>query len=487
MSKDYLTQQVLNLSDRNQLLGTGVVPTVITKSQVVKEKVLAPFYDDYCKEISLHLLSHKEIYCAGSDLNSSDSYLSRMVDNSWFSTDRKFNSNNNSQKIFSQFCISSQLACTVSENTLIKARRIRIYPNQKQKILFKKWLGVSRLYYNTSVGNYKKEEFSKESWMSMFKIVNNELSLSDYIKQIPYQIKKIAVRDCRTNLIINKKISKQTGEPFEQKFKSKKNVIQSCHIPKTALKLNGIYPTISGKLKIKEREWFENQDFMDCRLVLDKGKWFIVIPKSFDIKQSINQEGVVAIDPGVRTFATYFSSNGYFGSIGNKAFDKLLRLNLKVDKLTSAVKLENSKTKKSNLKRVLQKTRTRIKNLIDDLHWKTINFFVQNFKVVIFPPFNVKDMLEKKGRKLRKKVVRSMQGLSFYTFKERLKQKCIENGVIFLENSEAYTSKTNSFTGELMDIGSKEYFMYDGLKINRDINGARNILLRTMRDTSAQF
>jgi len=321
----------------------------------------------------------------------------------------------------------------------------------------------------------------------MFKIINDELSLLDYVKQIPYQIKKIAVKDCRTSLTVNKKKTKQTGEPFEQKFRSKKNPVQSCYIPKSAVKSHGIYPSISGKLKMKEKEWFENQDFQDCRLVLDNGKWFIVIPKIFNTKPLNNQDGIVAIDPGVRTFATYFSSNGYFGSIGEKAFDKTLRLNLKVDKLTSAVKLENSKTKKSNLKRSLQKTRSRIKNLIDELHWKAINFFVQNFKIVIFPPFNVKDMMQKKGRKLRKNVVRAMQGLSFFTFKERLKQKCVENGVIFLENSEAYTSKTNSFTGEIMNIGSKEHFYFDGLKINRDINGARNILLRTVRDTSAQF
>lgn len=452
-----------------------------------KGKVLEPFYDDYCKEMSSLLLSHTEIDCASSDSNSLRSYSNKMVENSWFSTKRKFHHNKNSQKIFSQFCTYYSVGCTDLGNTTIKSRRIRIYPTQEQKILFKKWLGISRLYYNTSVSNFKKEEFSKESWMSMFKIINEELSLLDYVRQIPYQVKKIAVKDCRTSLTTNKKKSKQTGEPFEQKFRSKKDPVQSCYIPKSAVKSHGIYPSIAGKLKMKEREWFENQDFLDCRLVLDNGKWFIIIPKSFNAKQLSNQDGIVAIDPGVRTFATYFSSNGYFGSIGEKAFDKILRLNLKVDKLTSSIKLESSKTKKSNLKRSLQKIRNRIKNLIDELHWKVINFFVQNFKMVIFPPFNVKDMMKKKGRKLRKKVVRAMQGLSFYTFKERLKQKCIENGVIFLENSEAYTSKTNSFTGEIMNIGSKEYFYFDGLKINRDINGARNILLRTMRDTSAQF
>lgn len=76
--------------------------------------------------------------------------------------------------------------------------------------------------------------------------------------------------------------------------------------------------------------------------------------------------------------------------------------------------------------------------------------------------------------------------LRFYEFKERLKNKCKERHVLFIEQNEAWTSKTNSFNGEVMtNLGSREYFNYQGLKINRDVNGSRNILLRAMRDSSA--
>lgn len=50
--------------------------------------------------------------------------------------------------------------------------------------------------------------------------------------------------------------------------------------------------------------------------------------------------------------------------------------------------------------------------------------------------------------------------------------------------SEAYTSNTNSFNGELINIGSKKCFQYEGITVDRDINGARNILLRAVRDSS---
>lgn len=94
--------------------------------------------------------------------------------------------------------------------------------------------------------------------------------------------------------------------------------------------------------------------------------------------------------------------------------------------------------------------------------------------------------MTKKGRKLRKSVVRSMLSLRFFEFKERLQKKCKECGVLFIEQNESYTSKTNSFTGELINnLGSKEWFTYDGIKVHRDLNAARNILIRAMRDSSA--
>lgn len=78
-----------------------------------------------------------------------------------------------------------------------------------------------------------------------------------------------------------------------------------------------------------------------------------------------------------------------------------------------------------------------------------------------------------------------MQSYRFFEFSERLKNKCLEYGCILIRSNEAYTSKTNSFNGEVFNVGSRKRFKYDGIHVDRDINGARNILLRAMRDSSA--
>lgn len=397
-------------------------------------------------------------------------------------TERKFHQIKNSQKNFLQSYKISFVECERLD-TQIKSRKIRIYPTQQQKIIFKKWFGVSRKFYNETLVIYKNG--SKNTWDKVYQEIAEQNKDYDYIKSVPYQIKKIAVKDYKSALSINKRIAKRLGKPFEMKFKSKKNPKQSCYIPKSAISSSGIYYTIAGKLKMKERQWFEKADISDCRLTLEFGKWFIVIPKEVNTTHINNQEGVVAIDPGVRTFATYFSTEGYFGKLGKGAFERILRLNFKIDKLISKRSKETDKHKKSNLKRSIFKLRFKIRNLIDELHWKVINFLTSRFKVIIFPPFNVSDMIKKSKRKLNKKVVRSMNSFRFYEFKERLKFKCKENGITFIESSEAFTSRTNSFTGELIDnLGSKEKFEFDNIFVDRDINGARNILIRAMRDAS---
>lgn len=449
-----------------------------------KEKDYKPFWDNSCEVISSHLLSHIQIDSAGLESTSSSTCLGKMVEKSWFFTERKFNQIKDSQKNFLQSYKTSFVECKNLENSQIKSRRIRIYPTQHQKILFKRWFGVSRKFYNETLTIYKNG--SQKTWHKVYQEIVEQNKENDYIKSVPYQVKNRAVKDYTIALSTNKKKAKRLGKPFEMKFKSKKNPKQSCYIPTEAISSSGIYYTIAGKLKMKERQWFEKEEIKACRLIFEFGKWFLVITKEVKTTPIENQEGVVAIDPGVRTFATYFSTEGYFGKLGHRAFERILRMNLKIDKLISKMSKETNKHKKSNLKRSIFKIRFKIRNLIDELHWKTIKFLTGRFKVIIFPPFNVSKMINKSKRKLSKKVVRSMSCFRFFEFKERLKLKCKENGITFVESSEAFTSRTNSFTGELIEnLGSKEKFEFDNIFVDRDINGARNILIRAMRDASA--
>ena len=336
---------------------------------------------------------------------------------------------------------------------------------------------------------YENKEKTEINWMAVAKQLLQSLADKDFVKEVPYQIKKIAVKDCYTAYIVNCKKCKKQGVPFKLKYKTRKNPKQSCFIPKQALSDKGIYYTISGRMKFTELEFLKGE-WRDLRLVKEYDRWYVVVPMTINgelLPCSENQRNgdVVAIDPGIRTFATMFSENGFVGKIGNSSFRKIMSLNYVIDKLTSLRDVETKKRRRFNIKRKLGKLRLRLQDMVDELHWKTINFLVRNFSVIILPTFETSDMTSRHGRKLRKNVVRSMLSLRFYEFSERLANKCKEYGCILIRSNEAYTSKTNSFNGEIMNIGDKKSFKYDGIHIDRDINGARNILLRAMRDSSA--
>lgn len=444
------------------------------------------FYDETCKAISLHLLSPTEIDSAVSDLSCLNSSSRGEEVKSWFSINQRIALNENSREIYSQYFKPSRAECTDLVSTQLKTRKIRIYPTKVQRTILHRWLGVQRLVYNQAIQHYKDKEFEVRHWMKLYAIVFYELDV-DYVKEVPYAIRLNAVKDAYTSWRTNCKKAKNSRKPFSLRFKSRKDKVQSCHIPKSAISTLGIYHTKSGRMKFSETDWFANSEISDCRLIYDHGRWFISIPRKVTTQcVSETQGGAVAIDPGIRNFGTYFSTDGRFGWVGQRAFERVLKLNIRIDKIKSIIAKTEDKLYKFRLKRVLDRLHHKIQDLVDELHWKFINFLTKEFSVVIFPPFNVSDMVKASARKIRKVVVRSMMALRFYEFKERLKNKCKERHVLFIEQNEAWTSKTNSFNGEVMtNLGGREFFNYQGLKINRDVNGSRNILLRAMRDNSA--
>lgn len=73
--------------------------------------------------------------------------------------------------------------------------------------------------------------------------------------------------------------------------------------------------------------------------------------------------------------------------------------------------------------------------------------------------------------------------LSHYKFQTILRTMAKKNGCLVFEQNEAYTSKTCTACGRLHDIGGKKTLRCAcGNDIDRDINGARNILLRALAD-----
>nr|WP_295407701.1 transposase [uncultured Thiocystis sp.] len=361
-----------------------------------------------------------------------------------------------------------------------KAKRIRIYPTTAQKSLFRQWLGTSRYVYNETVKHLDlpKEERAGH-WMGAAKIVLPSLpSLPDWAGAIPYQIKKIAIEDAYTAFSNGVRKWKQTGEPFDLRFRSRKNPKQSCFIPSSALKDAGLYPRIAGSLKRAE-DFPDNP--RDSRLVCEQGRWFVIVPYRVPVMPTENQGRVVALDPGIRTFLTGFAEDQAF-KIGEGDFARIARLCVHLDRLMS--RLSQAKCRqKARIKQAIQRLRWKIRDLVDELHFQAIRFLLDRFDLILLPTFETKEMAARTTRKIRSKTVRSMLGYAFFRFGQRLESAAKQAGKAVLRVNEAYTSKTASWTGEMKQIGGAKTITSGGITVDRDINGARGIFLRALVDT----
>ncbi|MCP4115887.1 MAG: IS200/IS605 family element transposase accessory protein TnpB [Desulfobacteraceae bacterium] len=368
--------------------------------------------------------------------------------------------------------MSFPVECTDLEAT--ESRLVRLSPTKEQKRIFKNWTDISRFVFNWTIDYLRSCMNFSPTWMGIKKNMYGSVGLPEWTKIVPFQIKGIAIKDaCNA-------FWKANGRP---KFRSRKNPEQSCFIPKSAIKQNGIYPRLSGK-GLKCNELIPDKP-MDSRLIWRAGKWWISIPNKRIISRSENQASeIVAIDPGIRTFAAFYSPN-LSGKIGEGDFSQIYRLLIHLDHLYSERSKANNRRRKS-LTKAIRRLSAKIKNLVDELHWKTSRFLCENFSVILLPTFETKEMVRKLKRKIRAKTVRSMLGFGFYRFKQRIKWMAKKLGKTVVDVSEAYTSKTHPQTGEVKNIGSTKWIrLLDGSMADRDLVGAHNILVKFLTENYA--
>ncbi|MGC9197108.1 MAG: zinc ribbon domain-containing protein, partial [Syntrophobacteraceae bacterium] len=302
--------------------------------------------------------------------------------------------------------------------------------------------------------------------------------LPEWCLAVPYQVKAMAVKEAV------QAFWKGKGHPD---FRSRKNPEQSCYIPKSAITEAGIYYTVSGRgLRFLEAL---PEGFLDSRLIWRFGKWWMAIPYKTrrTYHNAENQGRVVSLDPGIRSFMTFYSPD-FSGKIGSGDFSRIQRLCSHLDGLISRRDLSKNKQQRRSMSRAAMRMRAKIKHLISELHFKTAKFLTDNFDVILLPTFESSNMVSKSRRKIGKKSIRSMLTFAHYRFKQILKWEAFQVGKTVLDCDEAYTSKTHPETGEIRNIGSaKRIRLLNGSWADRDIVGARNILLRALSDSTFGF
>ena len=376
-------------------------------------------------------------------------------------------------------------------------KKIRIKPNQQQIKIIKEWMNTSRWSSNKCLETMKKEQEDNKklkSWMDY----RNELvtikgnNLPEWVKNTPKDIRLYAVKETVINHKTNlKKLKKNQIKKYNPKYKRRKqselrDVITLASSSLKIIKQNkiAIYPTYFTIPDInvpvtKDFNWLKDTAISDFKIQMINNKHFyLLVPYKQDLPVFSVHSGVCALDPGVKVFLTGYDSNNNNFIIGKGAIDNVVKRKELIN---------NLKRKISDLKGGLR-TRTKyairlhqekIKNMLQDLHNKTIDYLYMHYDYILLPKFNAHKMTIK-GLKEHNA---NLLALGHGRFRSKL--KAVNNkyyGRYVIDADERYSSKMCCFCD---NIDKKKKIKADRLYncdvcgatgIDRDINASINIM-----------
>ena len=399
--------------------------------------------------------------------------------------------------------------------------KVRLYPNKEQREKLNQMMGTYGYIYNQCVKYYNegmgetptiKELRDKFVCVKAIKGQGNSWS-----KCLPWDSKGEACRDFIAALKINWKVYNEKVEKMEhQLIKKGMGIDQAKEQAKTIIKMFTLKFKSKKRKKIqsffiRERDWnYEsgNVSWMkqikskepfeikyDTRVLKDGvGKYFILVLKPLEPITVSERRKIVSIDPGQRTFLTCYDPEGSIFEFGKNDSDSLIKLGMRADKLQSLHdEDENDKSKKfnskkrRNLKKKFQKIKYKIQNKVKDCHHKISKYLVQSYDNILLPTFSTSEMVKKNDRKISSQTVRRLLTWSHYKFKQIIQSKSKRFDAFVIPCEEHYTSKGCGNCGEINNEleDSKEFECPQcKFRSDRDINAARNILLKYLIENS---
>lgn len=510
------------LNDRSTCCKRGTQEKSLSQTSEVdstlKDQAFPNWWSEYVEEKSQKLWLPTKIDLQGLDMT----YLNKSVMNtvvaSWFSAQiqtSKVMKIKSFKKTYSQSSMSLLQEETEEEQANSKKpepnslRKIRLFPNQKQREKLNQIFHGNRYAYNLLVEKSREDKDFFSSKESNLKkdlrplVQKKTMSFPYSIKDIPEEALDSAFRDFfkarKTTLALSKAQKNKTGNGFVCKlgFKSKKSISQSIEIrarsikqEKTTLKFwhnffgfrKKVVPGIRFKGDFPELSY-------SCRLQRNRdGKFYLCIPGYKKFPKTTSTK-VCAIDPGVRTMLTGYDPDGFVFEFGTN-LDKIMRRAVHVDKLTSKLRsFKGKRNKRHRLKKTLLYTRRKISNMISDCHHKVTKWLSENYSTVYLPKFQTKQMVKKGKRKIGRRTAREMISWSHYKFKELLRYKMNRTGGKLIDCTEEYTSKACTNCGRLNhNLGASKEFTcsFCRFSVDRDVNGARNIYLKNSKLLSSK-
>lgn len=367
---------------------------------------------------------------------------------------------------------------------MLKAIKIRIYPNSVQKDFISKQLGCCRLIYNKLL-DYKKTQYKEYKQ-------NTSLSqLGKYLTNLKKQDEYLFLNDVYAMCLAQtmQDLLKAYDNFFKlhkgyPKFKSKKDTKQSCRFTNLIFrgkkKINGNRITLIKQLtnilfkcSRKEEIYLNHNEKYIHSVTLTKtstNKYYLSILIDYNIIQKEKLDTVIGLDLGIKDFIVDSNRNRY----ENRHFYKNQEKKLK--KLQQQLsKKQKGSNNRNKLKIKLAKVHEKISNQRNTYLHQITSKLVNENQIICIEDLNVKGMMS------NHKLAKSIQELSLYEFRRQLEYKCRWYGRQLIIIDRFYpSSKTCHNCGYIykdLKLSNREWICpHCGKLIDRDYNASLNIL-----------
>lgn len=399
-----------------------------------------------------------------------------------------------------------------------KCLTVRLFLRKTQRIIINNWLNACTVIYNETVKLLKTKKYDKFTSTKLFHTIRAilsapENSVKDKVQEkslkklnkipnineqftnthavkkhiLDYSIKEACKNYCSGRTQIKTKHIKQF-ELKELKFDRPNRVLT---IEKTEFSKNAFFENVFGKIKGKYNGKRFKFDKVNSDSILKfnskTNSYYLYVPCDVNVKSERKKikkyrenedneteiKKMISLDPGLRTFMTGITENSVEKICSN--YTSMMKPLLKKETNLS------HKPTSSKIRKKLNIVRRKIKNKIDDMQWKTINYLTKNHENIYIGDLSTKNVVKNGKSNLSGYLKKLLLRTNLYSFRERLKYKCAIRGVNCQVVNEYYTSKMCSCCGEINEnLSSKKVFKCAECKVvlDRDVNGARNIYLK---------
>ena len=362
----------------------------------------------------------------------------------------------------------------------MKAIKVKIYPNNTQKVLLEKHFGVCRFVYNYGLDLKTRTYTETKKSISIFSIQKEIPKLygeKPWIKEVNSQSVQQSLKDLDS--AFSHFFSKNNKFP---KFKSKHNTKQSFRVPQHFEISKDRKAIKVPKLKwIKFRDKFnlpKDIEFRNVTILREGQEYFASIcyanKNPPPIKSDVEEEKTLGIDLGITTFATFSDGTKIENPKHFKKHEtKLVKEQQKLSKITNK-DLKSYKKQKQKVYAVHKK----IRNVRKDFLHKLTTHIVKNQD---YTSFSIEDLAVKEmEQENTSPMAKAIGDAGWRMFRQQLTYKCEDYGknLLVIGRFEK-SSKTCSTCGNVyqeLKRGEKEWVCVGCKTIHdRDDNAAKNI------------